>query len=78
MVLLGYRIEFLMSERNQVGVGSSYLNGSFVYKCVYIVYLNFFIFLQDIFVDFDLMIDRLVNEINSFIELYGFILIRVR
>lgn len=44
MALPGHRIEFLMSERNQVGAGSSHSNGSFVYKCVHTVHLNLFIF----------------------------------
>ncbi|KAK3090321.1 hypothetical protein FSP39_010936 [Pinctada imbricata] len=42
MALPGFRIEFLMSERN-----------------------------QDTFADFDLMTDRLANEILNYIELYG-------
>ncbi|KAL5015813.1 hypothetical protein ScPMuIL_005402 [Solemya velum] len=43
MALPGYRLEFLMSERNQ----------------------------QDTFADFDVMTERLINEILNFIELYS-------
>ncbi|XP_041358704.1 protein FAM135A-like [Gigantopelta aegis] len=49
MALPGYKLEFLMSERNQ----------------------------QDTFAEFEIMTNRLVDEIQSFIDIYGLKLARI-
>ncbi|KAJ8306008.1 hypothetical protein KUTeg_016553 [Tegillarca granosa] len=76
MALPGYRIEFLMSERNQERIIHIYfitVLQSFVITqfCHFSIISKQFTMKLDTFLDFDVMTDRLVQEILAFIDLYG-------
>lgn len=74
--LPGARIDFLMSERNQVICDFSF----FVFISRKALHLNNLFFFQqnDTFADFESMTDRLLDEIIQYIQIYNLTVSKIR